>query len=105
VEAVWDNDSVCAEGSSIKAAEMAGTLREHQETNAYVNLTGGRVYVKIGKKNERDRSAAEVAQELREKLAQPVGAQNTVMEDLNNNTRKPGRGWHHNRMKPATPSE
>ncbi|NJM51962.1 MAG: hypothetical protein HC846_00420 [Blastocatellia bacterium] len=23
VEAIWDNDSVCAEGSSIKAAEMA----------------------------------------------------------------------------------
>jgi HAE1 family hydrophobic/amphiphilic exporter-1 len=73
----------------VKAAEMAATLREHQETNAYVNLTGGRVYVKIGKKNERKRSAAEVAQELREKLAQLVGAEYTVMEDLNNNARKP----------------
>lgn len=73
----------------VKAAEMAATLREHQETNSYVNLTGGRVYVKIGKKNERDRSAAEVAQELREKLAQLVGAEYTVMEDLNNNARKP----------------
>jgi len=72
-----------------KAAEMAHQLPEIKETNAYVNLTGGRVYVKIGKKHERKRGALEVAQELRGKLAQLVGAEYTVLDDLANGDRKP----------------
>ncbi len=72
-----------------KAAEMAHSLPETKETNSNVNLSGGRVYVNIGKKNERDRSAVEVAQDLRGKLAQLVGAEYTVLDDLSNNARKP----------------
>ena len=73
----------------IRADELARSLPETTETNAYVNLTGGKIYVKIGKKNERKRSAAEVGQDLREKLAQLVGAEYTVLDDLSNNARKP----------------
>lgn len=72
----------------VKAAEMAHAIKETKETNSYVNLTGGRIYVDIGKKNERDRSAGEVAAELREKLAQLVGAEYTVLDDLSNNSGK-----------------
>ena len=73
----------------LRADELARSLPETTETNAYVNLTGGKVYVKIGKKNERKRSAAEVGQDLREKLGQLVGAEYTVLDDLSNNARKP----------------
>ena len=73
----------------MKAAEMAHQLPEIKETNSYVNLTGGRVYVKIGKKHERKRGALEVAQDLRGKLAQLVGAEYTVLDDLANGDRKP----------------
>ncbi|GGY57419.1 efflux RND transporter permease subunit [Pseudoduganella albidiflava] len=73
----------------VKAAEMAHSIKETKATSTYVNLTGGRIYVDIGKKKERDRSATEVATELREKLAQLVGAEYTVLEDLNNGARKP----------------
>jgi len=73
----------------LRADELASSLPETTETNAYVNLTGGKIYVKIGKKNERKRSAAEVGQELREKLTQLVGAEYTVLDDLSNNARKP----------------
>jgi HAE1 family hydrophobic/amphiphilic exporter-1 len=73
----------------MKAAEMAHSLKETKDTSSYVNLTGGRIYVDIGKKNERDRSAIEVAKELREKLAQLVGAEYTVLDDLSNGARKP----------------
>ncbi|AVR96072.1 efflux RND transporter permease subunit [Pseudoduganella armeniaca] len=73
----------------LKADELARTLKETKDTNASVNLTGGRVYVNIGKKFERDRSAGEVAEDLRAKLAQLVGAEYTVLDDLSNNARKP----------------
>ena len=48
-----------------KAAELAHTLPETVATNSSVNITGGRVYVDIGKSTERNRSAAEVAVSLR----------------------------------------
>jgi hydrophobe/amphiphile efflux-1 (HAE1) family protein len=73
----------------VKAAEMAHAIKETKDTSSYVNLTGGRIYVDIGKKNERDRSAAEVGAELRGKLAQLVGAEYTVLDDLSNNSGKP----------------
>jgi multidrug efflux pump subunit AcrB len=52
-----------------KAAEIARTIKETKDTNSYVNPSGGRIYVDIGKRTERKRSAAEIAKELREKLA------------------------------------
>lgn len=73
-----------------RAAKIAFTIKETQQTNAYVNPSGGRVYVDIGKKTKgRKRSATEIAKELREKLAGLVGAEFTVLEDLSNNASKP----------------
>jgi HAE1 family hydrophobic/amphiphilic exporter-1 len=72
-----------------RAAKVAFTIKETKQTNAYVNPTGGRIYVDIGKKTERKRSAIEIAKELREKLAGLVGAEYTVLEDLSNNASKP----------------
>ncbi|MGV7210083.1 efflux RND transporter permease subunit [Oxalobacteraceae bacterium A2-2] len=72
-----------------RAAEVAHSLPETKETNTYVNLSGGRVYVKIGKKTERKRSASEVAKDLRERLKTLVGAEYTVLDDLNNGGGKP----------------
>ncbi|WP_348697091.1 efflux RND transporter permease subunit [Duganella fentianensis] len=72
-----------------KAAVIARSIKETKETNSYVNLGGGRIYVDIGKKTERKRGALEVAKELREKLAGLVGAEYTVLDDLSNGARKP----------------
>jgi hydrophobe/amphiphile efflux-1 (HAE1) family protein len=68
-----------------EAAALARTLPETKETNASINSSGGRIYVDIGKRSERKRSAAEVAVELREKIARLVGAEYTVMDDMNGN--------------------
>jgi HAE1 family hydrophobic/amphiphilic exporter-1 len=72
-----------------KAAVIARSIKETKDTNSYVNLSGGRIYVDIGKKTERKRGAVEVAKELREKLAGLVGAEYTVLDDLSNGARKP----------------
>jgi HAE1 family hydrophobic/amphiphilic exporter-1 len=72
-----------------KAAELARTLPETKATNSSVNAGGGRVYVDIGKSNKRKRSAGELAVDLRKLLAQVVGAEYTVLDDLNNGVRKP----------------
>ncbi|TYQ02649.1 UNVERIFIED_ORG: HAE1 family hydrophobic/amphiphilic exporter-1 [Zoogloea ramigera] len=71
------------------AADIAFTIKEVKQTNAYVNVAGGKIYVDLGKKNERNRSSAEVAKELREKLAGLVGAEYTVQDDLANGGGKP----------------
>lgn len=67
------------------AAELARTLPETEDTNSNVNLNGGRVYVDIGKRRQRERSASEVAVELRQKISRLVGAEYTVMDDLSGN--------------------
>jgi multidrug efflux pump subunit AcrB len=72
-----------------RAAELARALPETKQTNSYVNLSGGRIYVDLGKKNERKRTAAEAAAELREKLSSLVGAEYVVLDDLSNGNRKP----------------
>ncbi|NGZ88250.1 efflux RND transporter permease subunit [Duganella aceris] len=72
-----------------KAAVIARSIKETKETNSYVNLSGGRIYVDIGKKTERKRGVIEVAKELRQKLAGLVGAEYTVLDDLSNGARKP----------------
>jgi hydrophobe/amphiphile efflux-1 (HAE1) family protein len=68
-----------------EADALARTLKETKETNSSINSGGGRIYVDIGKRGERKRSAAEVAVELREKVARLVGAEYTVMDDMNGN--------------------
>ena len=65
------------------AAELARTLPETKDTNSRIDLNGGRITVDIGRRSERHRTAAEVAIELRQKLAPLVGAEYTVIDDLN----------------------
>ncbi|MEW6763981.1 MAG: efflux RND transporter permease subunit [Pseudomonadota bacterium] len=64
------------------AAELARQIPETEDTNSNANLSGGRVYVDIGKRRSRDRTAAEIAVELREKVSRLVGAEYTVIDDL-----------------------
>jgi HAE1 family hydrophobic/amphiphilic exporter-1 len=71
------------------AAALASTLPETKATTAYPNAAGGRIYVDIGKSTERQRSAADVAKELREKVGRLVGAEYVVLDDLNNGAQKP----------------
>lgn len=72
-----------------KAAELARALPETVATNSNVSPGGGRVYVDIGKSNKRKRSAGEIAVDLREQMKRIVGAEYTVLDDLNNGARKP----------------
>ena len=72
-----------------KAAELARTMPETVATNSSVNASGGRIYVDIGKSDKRKRSASEIAVELREHMKRIVGAEYTVLDDLNNGARKP----------------
>ena len=71
------------------AAVMARTLPETKATNSYVNPTGGRIYVDIGKSTDRKRTAQDIAIELRQRTSQLVGAEYTVLDDLSNGAAKP----------------
>jgi len=71
------------------AATLARTLPETVATNSFVNPGGGRVWVDIGKSTQRKRSAIEVAAALRGLTARLVGAEYTVLDDLNNGAQKP----------------
>jgi hydrophobe/amphiphile efflux-1 (HAE1) family protein len=72
-----------------KAAQLAHTIPEVKATSTYVNLSGGRIWVDIGKRKERKRDATAIAIELRQKLAGLVGGEFVVLEDINNGARKP----------------
>ena len=72
-----------------RAAELARAIPETKETNSNISANGGRIYVDIGKRNTRQRSAKEIAVELREKVRTLVGAEYVVLDDLNNGARKP----------------
>ncbi|HEX6703509.1 MAG TPA: efflux RND transporter permease subunit [Albitalea sp.] len=71
------------------AAALARTLPETVATNSNVNAGGGRIYVDIGKSTQRKRSAIEIATHLRTLVARLVGAEYTVLDDLNNGVQKP----------------
>ena len=71
------------------AAALARTIAETRATNSSVNPGGGRIYVDIGKSTERHRSAAEVATDLRSHVSRLVGAEYTVLDDLNSGVQKP----------------
>jgi multidrug efflux pump subunit AcrB len=79
---------VYARGKVEKAAELARAMPETKSTDARVNATGGRIWVDVGDKADRDRSLEEVAGALRESLKQLVGAEYTVFDDLNQGARK-----------------
>jgi multidrug efflux pump subunit AcrB len=72
-----------------RAAEIARTLPETRETNSNIGPNGGRIYVDLGPRKDRRRSAKEVAVELREKIRPLIGAEFTVFDDLGNGARKP----------------
>ncbi|MES2300038.1 MAG: efflux RND transporter permease subunit [Pseudomonadota bacterium] len=72
-----------------KAAEIARTLPEAKDTNSSISSGGGRIYIDIGKRNTRHRSGKEIAADLRERIKPLVGAELTVMDDLNNGAQKP----------------
>ncbi|WP_342120440.1 efflux RND transporter permease subunit [Pseudoduganella sp. OTU4001] len=72
-----------------KAAQIAHTVAEVKATSTYVNLSGGRIWVDIGKRTQRKRDASEIAVELRQKLAGLVGGEFVVLDDVNNGARKP----------------
>ena len=63
-------------------------MPETKSTDARVNATGGRVWVDVGDKGDRDRSLEELAGALRDKLKQLVGAEYTVFDDLNQGAQK-----------------
>jgi hydrophobe/amphiphile efflux-1 (HAE1) family protein len=67
-----------------KAAEIARTLPETVDTNSSITPAGGRIYVDIGKRSKRHRTAAQVGAALREKIGRLVGAEYTVLDDLSN---------------------
>ncbi len=72
-----------------RAAAVARSIAETKDTNSNITASGGRIYIDIGKRHTRKRSAKEIAVELREKIRTLVGAEYTVMDDLNNGARKP----------------
>ena len=72
-----------------RAAEVARGVPETKATNSNVFAGGGRVYVDLGKSFTRERTAWDIAKELRGKLTQLVGAEYVVLDDLNNGARKP----------------
>ena len=72
-----------------RAAEIARTLPETRETNSNIGPNGGRIYVDIGPRKDRRRSAKELASDLREKIRPLIGAEFTVFDDLGNGARKP----------------
>ena len=71
------------------AAALARTLPETRDTNSTISSAGGRIYVDIGKRATRARSASAIAVDLRVKMARLVGAEYVVLDDLNNGARKP----------------
>lgn len=71
------------------AATLSRSLPETKATNSQVRVGGGRIYVDIGKSTKRKRGAPAIAAELRTKMAQLVGAEYVVLEDLNMGAQKP----------------
>jgi HAE1 family hydrophobic/amphiphilic exporter-1 len=67
-----------------RAAELARAIPEVKDTNSNIGANGGRIYLDIGKRNTRKRTAFEIGAELREKLSHVVGAEISVVDDLGN---------------------
>jgi hydrophobe/amphiphile efflux-1 (HAE1) family protein len=72
-----------------RVSEIALGVKDVKATNVYINLSGGSIYVDIGKRSERKRNAQAIGSELRQKLAGMVGGEFTVIDDFSNNGRKP----------------
>ncbi|MDM4765305.1 efflux RND transporter permease subunit [Pelomonas sp. SE-A7] len=62
--------------------ELAGLIKEKKSTDAFVNVTGGKLYINIGKSYERKRTAQEIGSELRQHLTKLTGAEFAVLDDF-----------------------
>ncbi len=71
------------------AAALARAMPETKATNSSVNAGGGRIYVDVGKKNQRSRNIREIAKDMRVQTKRLVGAEYVVLDDLNAGARKP----------------
>ncbi len=71
-----------------KAALLARTIPEVKSADSSITPNGGRVYLHIGKKTTRHRSAAEIGMSLRQLMSRLVGGEYTVLDDLNNGSQK-----------------
>ncbi|MFT7724255.1 MAG: efflux RND transporter permease subunit [Roseateles sp.] len=71
------------------AADIARQLPETKATDSFVQTTGGKLYIDIGKSTERARGAQQIGADLRERLKVLAGAEYVVLDDLNNGAQKP----------------
>ncbi|MBV6325662.1 efflux RND transporter permease subunit [Duganella violaceipulchra] len=65
-------------------ATIARAVPETKDTNSNIGAGGGRIYIDIGKRQFRKRTAFQIGAELREKMAHIAGAEISVIDDLNN---------------------
>jgi HAE1 family hydrophobic/amphiphilic exporter-1 len=72
-----------------RAAELTSTIPEVVATNTTVTPSGGRIWVDLGKASKRKRSAVQIAVDIRKLMAQLVGAEYAVQDDVNNGGHKP----------------
>lgn len=72
-----------------QAAMLARNIPEVESTSSSIRPDNGRVYVDIGKKSDRSRSAEAIGTQLRGEVKRLVGAEYVVLDDLNNGTQKP----------------
>ncbi|MGN6525997.1 MAG: efflux RND transporter permease subunit [Burkholderiaceae bacterium] len=70
------------------AVALTRQLPEYKNSSAEINAANATVYVDIHKSTERKRSAQQVADDLRDRVRSLVGAEYTVMDDLNNGGQK-----------------
>jgi HAE1 family hydrophobic/amphiphilic exporter-1 len=68
---------------------LARQLPEYEHASARISPDNVRVYIDIGKSTQRKRSAADIATDLRGRVASLVGAEYVVIDNLNNGTEKP----------------
>ncbi|WP_422015033.1 efflux RND transporter permease subunit [Roseateles sp.] len=71
------------------AADIARQLPETKATDSFVQTTGGKLYIDLGKSFTRQRSAQQIGADLRERLKVLTGAEYVVLDDLNNGGQKP----------------
>ncbi|RFP15749.1 efflux RND transporter permease subunit [Duganella sp. BJB475] len=65
-------------------AAIARTIPETKDTNSNINAGGGRIYIDIGKRQFRKRTAFQIGAELRDKMSHIAGAEISVIDDLGN---------------------
>src|SRR5471030_95028 len=65
-------------------AAIARTIPETKDTNSNINAGGGRIYLDIGKRQFRKRTAFQIGAELRDKMSHIAGAEISVIDDLGN---------------------